>query len=888
MVAMIRRLPGRRFLPRRFALPRLQFRAMLLAAVTVTVASITVAWSPTAAAHHLLPQHHLQCSANFPCPPEIRPRVHFWIEVFRSWGQGVAVLHDPARPERVYAVVDTGHGCNRPARAQIKRERERVRQSLRQVAGKIEAGHEITSTGERHLAALFPANGAREIRAAARDIRCQSGVRDSFLRGLAGYEKHRPMVSRILAENGLPAEIRYLPFVESSYNPAAYSKAGAAGIWQIMPKTARHLGLELSATLDERLDPEAATRAAAAYLKRADSALTAVARETRPGIGRAQLNPFIITSYNYGVTGMKRAMRKVGPDFMRVLDRYKSPRFQIAVKNFYASFLAARHVARNADAYFGARSVATAAAAREQTVLLRHAVSIDTVTSVFGLREAELRPLNRALTRFVWRGWRLLPAGYRLRLPARADNWDAARAKLNALGPERVLAGGNRYTVQRGDTACGIARALSVNCSALMRLNNLGGEAVILVGQQLLIPGRPAALAGERRYRVRRGDTACIIAKLHAVNCRDLIGFNRLGRTALIHPGQILSIPPGGSRYRDDRGLNADNQYLVRRGDSACGIAARFAVRCEALRALNGLDRAAVIHPGQKLKIPGLVVPDTSETAQQLAQVDVGSVGVAAAAAAAPKTRAAPAVDAAADNTVDAADSATESTVAVDATLAESHAAEVDATVAESNVAEAPVVAIAETAAAEFIHANEVDVNAAGEAVSLIPLPAAQAAAANQLRNLLDTLPDLGIRVADADGAPVYSIRVEAEETLGHFADWLGIGGASRLRDLNRLRHGRPIVIGQRLRLPVENARMAQRFEQRRTDYHQVLSESLKEHYNLVGVETYTVKKGDSPWTLSIRLGFPVWLLYRLNPALHNAPLKPGQPLMLPKLNKRS
>lgn len=805
--------------------------------------------------------------------------MHFWIEVFRSWGRGVAVLHDPARPERVYAVIDTGHGCNRPARAAVKRERERVRKSLRQVAAKIEAGRAITSAAERHLAELFPPGGAREIRTAARDIRCQSGVRDSFLRGLAGYEKHRPMVSRILAESGLPAEIRYLPFVESSYNPAAYSKAGAAGIWQIMPKTARHLGLELSATLDERRDPEAATRAAAAYLKRADKSLTELARALRPGISRAQLNPFIITSYNYGVTGMKRAMRKVGPDFMRVLDRYKSPRFQIAVKNFYASFLAARHVALNAERYFGARPAS--AAARETVIVLRHAVSIDTVKTVFNLNESQLKPLNRALTRFVWRGWRLLPAGYRLRLPGRADNWRAARARLNALGPESILSAGDRYTVRRGDTACGIARAVGANCSELIRLNNLGPKAVILVGQRLQIPGRPAAAAaGESRYRVRRGDSACAIAKLHGVNCRDLIDFNRLGRTALIHPGQVLSIPPAPGAA-GGRGLDADNRYIVRRGDSACRIAARFAVRCESLRELNNLGPAAVIHPGQKLRIPGLEVPDTSETAQQLAQVEVRP--------AANKTLA-PLAPVAAADVADAADAADETSVEI----------------ADEPPADAPVVAPAETAAdvihaSEFMDAFETDAPPSGEALtaaaestadsrharSSLSGRAESTADGDALRNLLDTLPDLGVHVADAGGAPVYTIRVEAEETLGHLADWLGIGGPSKLRALNRLRHGRAIAVGQRLRLPVANANMAARFEQRRTDYHQVLSESLKEHYNLAGIESYTVRAGDSPWELSARLGFPVWLLYRLNPVLRTAQLKPGQTLVLPKLIER-
>jgi len=780
-------------------------------------------------AHHLLAQHDLKCSANFPCPPEIRPRVHFWIEVFRSWGKETAVLHDPARPERVYAVFKTGRGCSRAVRSKVKRKRDQVKKSLRSVAAKIESGSRITRRDERHLAALFASATPREIRAAADNIRCQSGVRDGFIQGLKRYDRYRPMVDDILAENNLPAEIRYLPFVESAYNPAAYSKAGAAGMWQIMPKTARVLGLELNATLDERLDPEAATRAAAEYLKRSDRSLTAAAQKRKPAITRAQLNPFIITSYNYGVNGMKRAIHQQGPDFMKVLERYKSPSFQIAVKNFYASFLAARHVAVNAERYFGAR--AAVAAPQYQTVVLQHPASIATITSVFGLSEAQLRPLNRALTRFVWRGWRLIPAGYRLRLPARADRWRAQRLQLASLRPEAVISGGDRYTVRRGDTACGIARAVKVNCSELIRLNRLGGKAVIRVGQKLLIPGQPAAASradGARTYRVRRGDSACAIASRFGVNCRTLIGFNRLGRTALIRPGQMLSIPPAPRVG----GLNADNQYIVRKGDSACRIALRFSVHCEALRELNQLDRKAVIHPGQKLKIPGLEVPDTSETAQQLARVDE---------------------------------------------------------IQPPAPAKPPAASAGE---ADSAQAGEADVTPAGEAI--VP-PAARTTAgvestaeAGQLRNLLDTLPDLGIRVADAAGEPVYTIRVEAEETLGHFADWLGIGGAGALRDLNRLRYGRAIAIGQRLRLPVENARMAQRFEQRRTDYHQVLIESLKEHYNLAGIQSYTVKRGDSPWTLSDRLGFPVWLLYRLNPVLHSAQLKPGQTLVLPKLSERS
>ena len=89
----------------------------------------------------------------------------------------------------------------------------------------------------------------------------------------------------VLAEAGLSKDIVYLPFVESAYNPRAYSRVGAAGLWQIMPRTARTLGLQLSATIDERFDAEASTWAAARYLRQSTDSLTATAREVEPQEG---------------------------------------------------------------------------------------------------------------------------------------------------------------------------------------------------------------------------------------------------------------------------------------------------------------------------------------------------------------------------------------------------------------------------------------------------------------------------------------------------------------------------------------------------------------------------------------------------------------------------
>lgn len=152
---------------------------------------------------------------------------------------------------------------------------------------------------------------------------------------------------------------------------------------------------------------------------------------------------------------------------------------------------------------------------------------------------------------------------------------------------------------------------------------------------------------------------------------------------------------------------------------------------------------------------------------------------------------------------------------------------------------------------------------------------------------IFDTLPDLAINVMEQQGEFVYTVRVEPEETLGHFAEWLGTGRTGALRKLNRIKNSHTLSAGSRLLLPVVDIEMIKRFEQRRSEYHQVLNESIKEHYTFAGVEVYTIRKGDSLWLLSHELEVPLWVLYRFNPNFHNTPLKPGQLIKLPKLEAK-
>lgn len=127
------------------------------------------------------------------------------------------------------------------------------------------------------------------------------------------------------------------------------------------------------------------------------------------------------------------------------------------------------------------------------------------------------------------------------------------------------------------------------------------------------------------------------------------------------------------------------------------------------------------------------------------------------------------------------------------------------------------------------------------------------------------------------------TIRVTADETLGHYADWLGVP-TDNLRTLNHLKARRPVLIGQRIRL---NFRKVARegFEQRRREYHRALQASYFASHRIVGTEVYVARPGDSLWTLTQHgAQLPMWLLQQYNPDVDLAELHAGVKLAMPRV----
>jgi membrane-bound lytic murein transglycosylase D len=168
-------------------------------------------------------------------------------------------------------------------------------------------------------------------------VRCQIGQRDRFRAGLVRSGAYIDQMRAIFSAHGLPADLAFLPHVESSFNTNAYSKFGAAGMWQFTRSTGKRF-MTVDYVLDERRDPIVAAQAAARLLK-----------ENHDRLGSW---PLAITAYNHGAAGMQRAKAAHG-DYPAIFTSYKGRTFKFASRNFYSEFLAARRVASDYRRYFG-------------------------------------------------------------------------------------------------------------------------------------------------------------------------------------------------------------------------------------------------------------------------------------------------------------------------------------------------------------------------------------------------------------------------------------------------------------------------------------------------------------------------------------------------------
>jgi len=408
-----------------------------------------------------------------PRPAELERDVQFWVRVYSQIDTNAGFLHDQSNLGVVY---DTLHFApeSPPAERQrlIDQARERYEAALRRIAA---SGDGSLSADDQRIRDLWGAEGTpARLRAAIDDIRFQLGQSDRFRSGLIRSGAWETHIAETLANLGLPAELAVLPHVESSFNPSAYSKVGAAGLWQFMRSTGRRY-MRIDGAVDDRLDPFRSTEAAAQLLAYNYRVLGTW--------------PLALTAYNHGTAGVRRAKETLGTDdITRIVRSYSSRTFGFASRNFYVSFLAALEIDRNPEKYFGALQKESEAHFHE--VELPAYVSATSLEHALKIDAAKLRALNPSLLPAVWNGAQRVPKAYRLRLPVDGTEW-SSQLLAQRLSPGDMFTGQRappRYRVQRGDTLAALATRYGVSIESLAELNHLRTSAHLHPGRVLTVP----------------------------------------------------------------------------------------------------------------------------------------------------------------------------------------------------------------------------------------------------------------------------------------------------------------------------------------------------------------------------------------------------------------
>lgn len=371
------------------------------------------------------------------------------------------------------------------------------------------------------------------------DTTSVTGARRSYL----GQQNYLPIVANranyylfhIVEEvekRGMPIEIALLPLVESTLNPFATSPSSAAGLWQIMPATGRHLNLARTWWYDGRLDLRDSTRAALDYLE-----------ELHRDFDGDWL--LALAAYNSGkgrVMRAQKANRRKGlaTDFWSL----KLPR---ETRDYVPRLIALTQIVADPSRH-GAVLPAVPNAPSFEIVATGGQLELYRAAELAGIDLRTLRAFNPGQLR-----WATAPdMPHELLLPpGSAGRFTEGLASLSP--DDRVQ--WQHYRIQRGDSLIRIANRFDTEVALLREVNGVRGN-MIRAGDTMLIPkgdgwaGSLALASGgksvrERRYRVRRGDSLYRIAGKFKVSINDIIAWNALDPDRYLQPGQNLTLYVG-------------------------------------------------------------------------------------------------------------------------------------------------------------------------------------------------------------------------------------------------------------------------------------------------------------------------------------------------------
>lgn len=441
--------------------------------------------------------------------------------------------------------------------------------------------------------------------------------REAFEKWLNNARPYLPYIRRVIKERGLPEDLIFLPFAESGFDNWVTSRAGAVGMWQFMPYTARKQGLKVDWWIDERRDPYKATVAAVDYLTRLYEMF-----------GDWYL---ALAAYNAGEGKISRVIQKTGTS-----DYYEMCKAGGALKaetrHYVPKLLAICKIVRNLET-LGFEPIDWSVDPGLIEVKVKGGTDLMALSKSCGLTWDEFEEMNPAYRRTV-----SPPEGESsLWLP----EVKVAYAKAYLAKPEsRPFAGYAKYEVRAGDSWWSISRRNEVPVPVLRKINAELASATLQPGQEIMVPAQPRSesivaapsgtktakaeskaaavdakaaktrtLAAKRaNYSVKPGDSVWSIARRFEVSVATLLASNGMKTGKDLREGQKLYIPAAGESETRDEHTKARNTlkvvtHRVQTGDTIWNIARRYNVDPKRILSLNNLDDDSVLQPGQEIRI---------------------------------------------------------------------------------------------------------------------------------------------------------------------------------------------------------------------------------------------------------------------------------------------
>ncbi len=347
--------------------------------------------------------------------------------------------------------------------------------------------------------------------------------RGTVERALARSGRYEEMIRRTLQQAGVPQDLIYLAQAESGFHSLAVSRAGARGMWQFMGSRAKGYGLERNWWVDERQDPEKATKAAAHHLK-----------DLYNEFGDWYL---AMAAYNSGPGTVQSAVKRTGyADFWELYRRNVLPK---ETRNYVPIILAVTIMAKN-PAQYGLDSVVKEEPVPYDVVKITYPIDLRLAAECVDATTEQLLDLNPSLLRMTTPKSTEKTQAFELHLPAgTADKFQVAIASI----PTDKRVWWRYHKVQSGETLASIARTYRTSPKAIADANGLNeglNNGTVHPETRLIIPiatGKQADTStyarATTRYKVRKGDTVESVAENFGVSAKMLRGWNHVKGSSL-------------------------------------------------------------------------------------------------------------------------------------------------------------------------------------------------------------------------------------------------------------------------------------------------------------------------------------------------------------------